>query len=118
MMALTDVAHFKHSVSTAIMRIEHDVPCMLHLHTCLTEKILSFIMVKSLGEKEKNKSVRLRHGEKMSKILNENAFGCNNAPGNYSVPMYEIQGIWERLNSMMGMQMMWRKLFPPSFQNC
>jgi hypothetical protein len=41
MMALTDVARFKNSVSTAMMKIENDVPCILHLHKRLMEKILS-----------------------------------------------------------------------------
>jgi predicted nucleic acid-binding Zn-ribbon protein len=92
MMALTDVARFKHSVSTAMMKIENAVPCILHLHKRLMEKILSLIMLKSLAEQEKHKSARLRHAEKMSKILNENAFGCANDPGTYSVPMDEKTG--------------------------
>jgi hypothetical protein len=49
-------------------------------------------MLKSLAEQEHNKSARLRHAEKMSKILNENAFGCANDPGTYIVPMYENTG--------------------------
>jgi hypothetical protein len=53
MMALTDVARFKHSVSTAMMKIENDVPCILHLHKRPMENILSLIMMKSLGEQEK-----------------------------------------------------------------
>jgi hypothetical protein len=81
MMALTDVARFKHSVSTAMIKIENAVPCILHLHKRLMEKILSLIMLKSLAEQEKHKSARLRHAEKMSKILNDNAFGCANDPG-------------------------------------
>jgi hypothetical protein len=40
MMALTDVARFKYSVSTAMMKIENAVPCILHLHKRLMEKIL------------------------------------------------------------------------------
>jgi hypothetical protein len=46
-------------------------------------------MEKLLGEQEKNNSAKLRHGEKMSKILNENAFGCANDPSTYIVPMDE-----------------------------
>jgi hypothetical protein len=52
MMALTDVACFKHSVSTEMIKIEIYVPCILHLHTRLMEKILSLIMSKSLAEQE------------------------------------------------------------------
>jgi hypothetical protein len=40
MIALTDVACFKHPVSTAMMKIENDVPCILHLHKRPMEKIL------------------------------------------------------------------------------
>jgi hypothetical protein len=92
MMELTDVSSFKHSVSTAMVKIDNDVPCILHLRKRLMEKILSLIMLKSLVEQEKNKPARLRHAEKMSKILNENAFGCANDPGTYSVPMDENTG--------------------------
>jgi hypothetical protein len=92
MMALTDGAQFKHSVSKSMMRIENDVPCIPHLRKRPMEKKLSLIMVKSLGEQENNKSARLRHGEKMSKILNENVFGCANDTGNCSVNMDEKAG--------------------------
>jgi hypothetical protein len=55
MMALTDVARFKHSVSTAMMKIDNDVPCILHLHKLLIEKMISLVMLKSLAEQgEKN----------------------------------------------------------------
>jgi hypothetical protein len=53
MMALTDVACFKHSVSTSNMKIENDVPCILHMHKRLMDKILSIIMLKSLAEQGK-----------------------------------------------------------------
>jgi hypothetical protein len=46
MMALADVARFKHSVSTAMMKIENDVPCILHLQTRLMEKIIRLSMLK------------------------------------------------------------------------
>jgi hypothetical protein len=52
MMALTDIARFKHSVSTAMMKIENDAPCILHLHKRLMEKILPLIILKFLGEQE------------------------------------------------------------------
>jgi hypothetical protein len=90
MMALTDVARFKYSVSTAMTRVENDVPCIFHLRKRLMEKILSLIMVKSLCEQEKNKSTRLRHGEKMSKMINENVLGCANDTGTYSAPMEDL----------------------------
>jgi hypothetical protein len=54
MMALTEVARFKHSVSTAMMKIENYVPCILHLQKRLMDKILSLIMFNSLAEPKKN----------------------------------------------------------------
>jgi hypothetical protein len=113
MMALT---RFKHSVSTEMVIIDNDMPCILHLHKRLMEKILSLIMLKLLGEQEQ-KSARLRHGEKMSKIIMRMRL---NAPMIQEPTVYlwmKIQGSWEKLNSMMSMQRMWRKLCLPSFQN-
>jgi hypothetical protein len=46
MRALTDATHFKHSVSTSMLRKDNVVPCILHLHKCPIERILSLIMAK------------------------------------------------------------------------
>jgi hypothetical protein len=88
----TDVARFKRSVADAMIRIENAVPCVLHLHKRVMEKILSLIFTRSLGEQEKTKAVRLVHAEKMSKWLNEKAFGTVDDPGTYSVPMDDKTG--------------------------
>jgi hypothetical protein len=56
------------------------------------KKIISLIFTRSLEEQENNKAARLRHTQKMSKWLNERAFGTIDDPGTYSVPMDEKIG--------------------------
>jgi hypothetical protein len=85
----TAASSFNDSVTAAMMKIENTVPCMLHLHKRIIEKILSLV---SLGVQESNKAARLRHTELMVKWLNEKAFGEPDDPGTYSVPMDEKTG--------------------------
>jgi predicted amino acid-binding ACT domain protein len=77
-----DVRNFEISVSGAMIEVENAVR-ILHLHKRVIEEILSMILLISLGEKEKTKAARLRHGEKMSRLLNEHVFGTHEDPGTY-----------------------------------
>jgi hypothetical protein len=56
------------------------------------EKILNLIMATFLDKQEWNKSARLQHSEKMTKVLNDNMFGNTINPGNYSVRMDKNTG--------------------------
>jgi hypothetical protein len=68
--------------------IGNAVPCVLHLHKRVMEKILSLIFTRSLGEHENTTAAGLLHAQKMSKWLNKKAFGTVDDPGTYfSVPM-------------------------------
>jgi hypothetical protein len=84
---LTEVARFKRSVADAMIINENTVPCVLHLHKRVVEKILSLIFIRSLGEQKKKKAVRLVHSQNKSKWLNTKAFGTVDDPGTYNVPM-------------------------------
>jgi hypothetical protein len=88
----SDVPYFEVSISGAITYVDNDVPCILHLHKRVIENILSMILIRSLGEQEKTKAARLRHGEKTSKMLNDHVFGTHDDPGTYSAPMDETYG--------------------------
>jgi hypothetical protein len=66
------------------MDVANDVPCILHLHKRVIDKMLSMILL------------RLRHGEKMSRMINEHVLGLHDDPGTYSVPMDGKSGeLWE-----------------------
>jgi hypothetical protein len=53
---------------------------------------LNMILLGSLWEQEKTRAARLRHGDKISRIINEHVFGSHDDPGTYSVTMDEKSG--------------------------
>jgi hypothetical protein len=75
-----EVRNFEVSVSGAMMDVDNVIPCILHLHKRLNEKILSIILLRSLGEQDKTKSAMLIYGEKISRILNEHVLGTHGDP--------------------------------------
>jgi hypothetical protein len=88
----TDATRFEQSISEAMMGIENDFTCVLPFHKHVIEKIISMVMLRSLYQQDKTKAALLRHAEKMSKWLNDLAFGSPLDPGTYSVPMDEKNG--------------------------
>jgi hypothetical protein len=82
-----DLLAYKSSVLQAMVLAEHQVPCILHLHKRVMEKIMSMIYSISLDEVLKtNKNARKRQVGNISGIINVSAFGRPGDPGTYKVP--------------------------------
>jgi hypothetical protein len=88
----TDASRFNNIVAADIMNIENAMPCILHLHKRVIEKIVSLVFLRSLSEQESNKAARFRHTVLVGNWLNEKAFGEPNDPGTYSIPMDKNTG--------------------------
>jgi hypothetical protein len=55
---------FEGSVSRATIKVKHTVPCILHLHKCTIEKIMSLVYALCLNEHSKdNKQQRLEYAK-------------------------------------------------------
>jgi predicted butyrate kinase (DUF1464 family) len=82
-----DVLVYESSVVNAMVVKENQVPCILHLHKRVMEKITSMIYSISLDEVlTTNKNARKKQAAKVSAIINISAFGT---PGDLG--MYKVQ---------------------------
>jgi hypothetical protein len=63
------------------------VPCILHMHKRLIEKVMTLIFVLTLDEASaSNNGAREKKAKEIEKIINTIAFGTADKPGRYSVP--------------------------------
>jgi hypothetical protein len=67
--------------------LEDVIPCILHLHKRVIEKLIEMLMCQSLNEADnQSKDGRIAHCRKMSNFFNTIAFGTPEDPGPYVVP--------------------------------
>jgi hypothetical protein len=84
---ITDCLAFEESVATALVKVDNCVPCILHLHKRIIEKLLTMVFCASLDEiSTSNKAARKRQAKKISEYINTIAYGTPEDPGNYQVP--------------------------------
>jgi hypothetical protein len=87
MINLCDVIAYESSVVNAMCKAEHQLPCVLHLHKRVIEKIMTMIYCMSVDEVSKtNKNARKRQIVKIAHIINTIAYGTPIDPGTYRVP--------------------------------
>jgi hypothetical protein len=83
-----DILNFSGSVAQDIIMVHSNIPCFLHLHNSVVEKVMSLIYALALNIHSKDKKkARLKYAASMSEFLNENAFGTPKRPGKYDVLM-------------------------------
>jgi hypothetical protein len=84
---LRDVIAYESSVVNAMCKAEHQLPCVLHLHKRVIEKVMTMIYCVSLDEVlTTNKNARKRQIVKIAHIINTIAYGTRTDPGTYRVP--------------------------------
>jgi hypothetical protein len=84
---IDDCLAFEASVSNAIVKVDNQTPCILHLHKRVIEKIMTMICCVSLDEvSTTNKAARKRQCKKNAQYINTLAYGNDDDPGNYKVP--------------------------------
>jgi hypothetical protein len=49
-----DCILFEESVASALVKVNNCVPCILHLHKCVIEKLMTMVYYASLNEVSKN----------------------------------------------------------------
>jgi hypothetical protein len=91
---LRDVIAYESSVVNAMYKAEHQLPCVLHLHKRVIEKVTTMIYCVSLDEvSTTNKNARKRQIAKISHIINTIAYDTPTDPGTYRVPNDQKKGL-------------------------
>jgi hypothetical protein len=84
----SDVINFKNLGSNAMGSLEDSIPCVLHLHKRVVEKIIEILFIHSINNNGNDTdSGRLRHAKKLEFWVNTIAFGNEEEPGSYVLPM-------------------------------
>jgi hypothetical protein len=84
---LRDVITYESSVVNAMCNAEHQLPCVLHLHKRVIEKVMTMIYCVSLDEvSTTNNNARKGQIVKIAHIINTIAYGTPTDPGTYRVP--------------------------------
>jgi hypothetical protein len=66
-----DVSGFEGSVKHAMMRVENDVPCILHFHKRVMEKIMQLVFILALNECGSQTIIqRLKRARELADVLN------------------------------------------------
>jgi hypothetical protein len=69
------------------VKVENCVPCILHLHKRIIEKLTTMVFCASLDEiSTSNKEARKLQAKKISEYKNTMAYGTPEDPGNYQFP--------------------------------
>jgi hypothetical protein len=83
-----DPINFGNQGKHAMGSLEDALPCILHLHKIVMEKIIEILLVKYFHQ-VKNQSAAgiICHANFVSKVLNTTAFGTAEEPGPYVLPV-------------------------------
>jgi hypothetical protein len=83
-----DAFTFGESVKDSYSKVENQVPCVLHLHKCVIEKVLTLLFTRSLDELASGeKTKRIKHIETLQSYFNTLALGNKNKPGHWKFPI-------------------------------
>jgi hypothetical protein len=84
---ITDCLAFEESAATAHVKVENCVPCILHLHKRIIEKLITMVFCVSLDDISTiNKTAIKCQAKKISEYINTMAYGTPEDPGKYQVP--------------------------------
>jgi hypothetical protein len=82
-----DCIAFEKSVLQSMVEVDNQVPCILHMHKKILEKIMMMVYCTSLDEvSTSNKEARKIQAKKISDIINTSAFDTVEEPGTHKVP--------------------------------
>jgi hypothetical protein len=71
-----------------MIRVENDVPCILHFRKMAIKKIMQLIFILALNECGSQTIIHpLKRARELADFLNETPFGTPLEPGQYHVPM-------------------------------
>jgi hypothetical protein len=74
-------------VVSALVKVDNCVHCILHLHKCIIEKLMTMVFCASLDDiYTSNKAARKQQAKKISDYINTMAYVIPDDPGNYQVP--------------------------------
>jgi hypothetical protein len=83
---IDDCLTFEAPVSKAIVKVENKIPCMLHLHKKVIEKLITIFFCVSLDEVSTiNKAARKYQCNKIAQYINSLAYSTADDPGNYKL---------------------------------
>jgi hypothetical protein len=83
-----DAFTFGESVKGSYIKIENQVPCVLHLHKCVIENVLTLLFTRSLDELASGKKTkRIKHTKRLQSYVNTIAFGSDTKPGHWKCPI-------------------------------
>jgi hypothetical protein len=69
-------------VTTALVKVDKCVPCILYLHKRIIEKLMTMVFCASLDEiSTSNKAARKRQSKKISEYINTMAYFTPEEPG-------------------------------------
>jgi hypothetical protein len=78
---------FENCLNVSKSRVEDAVPCILHMHKRIIEKVMTLIFIIALDEASStNKSTRAKKVADMEHHINTIAFGTEDKPGRYCIP--------------------------------
>jgi hypothetical protein len=84
----SDEINFKNLGSNAMGSLEDSIPCDLHLHRRVVEKNIEILFIHSINKNGNDTdSGRLRPAKKLEFWVNTIAFGNEEEPGSYVLPM-------------------------------
>jgi hypothetical protein len=83
-----DALTFGEPVKGSYSKVENQVPCVLHLHRRVIEKVMTLLFTRSLDELTSgDKTKRIKHIERIQSYLNTLALGSKNKPGHWKCPI-------------------------------
>jgi hypothetical protein len=83
-----DAFTFGESVKVSYSKVENQVPCVLHLHKRIIEKVPTLLFTRSLDELASGeKTKRIKHIETLQSYVNTLALDTENKPGHWKCPL-------------------------------
>jgi hypothetical protein len=83
-----DAFTFGESVKGSYSKVENQVPCVLHLHKRVIEKVLMLLFTRSLDELASGeKTKRIKCIDTLQSYVNTLALGTDNKPGHWKCPI-------------------------------